>query len=447
MVQQGDRVVLAASGGPDSTCLLDILHRLAPDLDLHLVVAHFDHRLRGVEDASETRFVREMAQRRGLAFETGAAPDLLQGKGSLEERAREARYSFLEGVRQKYRGQRLAVAHTMDDQAETVLMRLLRGSGPSGLAGIPLVREPGVIRPLINVRRFQVEDYLRENGLSWCTDPSNLEPGCLRNRIRLEVLPQLLEYQNRLVEHLADLADLLREEDRFMGKAARQWLDGHRCGPSNEKSVSFIREAWMGLEPGLQRRIIRQAVQKAAGGLRRLHRVHVDAVAELIRDGRSQAGLDLPGGLRVRREYERILFGPPDSTDPPAYCASLPGPGTYDVEDPGLRFTLEERAREKVPSLSVSSKVAFLDADVVSYPLELRPVKPGDRFVPLGMRGHRKVKDFLIDRKVPLEDRCRIPVLASGGRVVWLCGHRIDDQFKVTDRTGRILEICMESRD
>lgn len=446
MVQAGDRVVVAASGGPDSTCLLDVLHGLAPNLGLDLVVAHFDHGLRGAEDASETRFVHEMAQSRGLAFETGRAPDLRQAPGSLEERARDARYAFLERVRQQHRAQCIAVGHTLDDQAETVLMRLLRGSGPAGLAGMPPVREPGVIRPLIRVRRAQVEAYLCQRGLSWCTDPSNLEPGCLRNRVRLELLPELLEYQPRLVEHLGDLADLLREEDRCMEEAARQWVDAHRCGPSTGGDVSLPCNAWLSLDTGLQRRVVRQAVQEAAGGLRRLHRVHVDAVMELAREGRSQAGLDLPGGLRVWRAYDRILFGYPESQALPAYCEALPGTGTFEINGMGLRFILKEKERTEISSLNVSPNVAFLDAARVSFPLELRPVQPGDRFVPLGMRGRRKVKDFLIDCKVPLKERRRVPVLVSGENVIWLCGHRIDDRFKVNEGTGRILEIRMESR-
>lgn len=445
MVQPGDRVVAAVSGGPDSVGLLDVLHRLAPDLGLDLVVAHLDHGLRGAQDATETRFVRELAQSRGLAFETGRAPDLRQEQGALEERAREARYAFLERVRQKHRAQCIAVGHTLDDQAETVLMRLLRGSGPSGLAGMPPIREPGVIRPLIRVRHSQIQAYLGERGLSWCTDPSNLEPGCLRNRIRLELIPHLLGYQPRLVEHLADLADLLQEEDRYMEEAARQWLDVHRDGASGEADVSFPREAWLSIAPGLQRRVLRQAVREAAGGLRSLHRVHVDAVMGLLREGRSQAGLDLPGGLRVWRVYDRIRFGYPSAQGPSAYGASLPGPGTYAVEALGLHFILNERARAEVSSLRGPPETAFLDAARLSYPLELRPVQPGDRFVPLGMRGHRKVKDFLIDGKVPQEARQRVPVLVSGGKVAWLCGHRIDDRFKVNEGTDRVLEVRMEA--
>jgi len=447
MIRRGDGVVVAASGGPDSTCLLDVLHRLAPDGGLHLVVAHFDHGLRGAQDALETGFVRDLARARGLAFEVGRAPDLRQVPGSLEERAREVRYAFLERIRQKHQCQRIALGHTLDDQAETVLMRLLRGSGLSGLIGMPPTREPGVIRPLIRMRRSQIEAYLDGQGLSWCTDASNLEAGCLRNRIRLHLIPQLLAYQPRLVEHLGDLADLLREEDRFMDQAARQWVGAHKSLSIDGTDVSLPREAWLSLEPGLQRRVIRQAVKEGAGGLRRLHRVHVDAIMGLLREGRSQAGLDLPGGLRVQRVYDRVLFGDPCSEDLPAHGRSLPGPGAYDVDGTGLRFTLKERARAEVSSLAVSPRVAFLDAARLSYPLELRPVKPGDRFVPLGMHGHRKVKDFLIDRKVPLSDRRRALILASHGEVAWLCGYRLDDRFKVTGRTDRVLEVRIKNLD
>jgi len=214
MVREGDRVVAAVSGGADSVCLLDVLARLSMELGLDVAVAHFDHGLRKDQDQSETLFVKDLAEGLELPFYTEKASPPLQGRaGSLEERARDARYAFLERVRQAHRARRVAVGHNMDDQAETVLMRLLRGSGPSGLSGIPLVREPGIIRPLISVRRRDIEAYLKARGLPWRVDPTNLKTRHLRNRIRLELLPLLLDFQPRLVERLGGLADLIRDGD------------------------------------------------------------------------------------------------------------------------------------------------------------------------------------------------------------------------------------------
>lgn len=447
MVRPGDRVVVAVSGGADSVCLLDALHRLSPGLDLHLAAAHFDHGLRGDEDAAETRLVARLASERGVPFETGRAdPPLRQPGGGLEERAREARYAFLERARQRHGAERVAVAHTLDDQAETVLMRLLRGSGLPGLSGVPPVREPGVVRPLIRVRRREVEDYLDRHALPWRTDPTNLQPVHLRNRIRLELLPLLLAYQPRLVEHLGELADLAREEDAVLQGLAREWLDA-RCGPPRGDRITLPRQPLAGLPAALRRRVVRQAVRSTSGGLAGIQRNHVTAVEGLVLGDRPNARVDLPGGRCVRRAYDRIVFGPSRAGGRPGFHVRLPGSGSHLVQEAGLRVHLEEKPRSAVPSLSGPRWTAHLDAGRARFPLEMRPWLPGDRFVPLGMRGRRKVKDFLIDRKVPAEERESVPLLLSAGTPVWLCGRRIDDRFKVTEETERVLVVRIERSD
>jgi tRNA(Ile)-lysidine synthase len=334
----------------------------------------------------------------------------------------------------------------LDDQAETVLMRLLRGSGLSGLAAIPPVREPGIVRPLIRVRRHEVEAYLKSRGLPWRTDPTNLQAGPLRNRIRLELLPRLLEHQPRLVEHLGELSDLAREEDAFLEGLAQAWLDEQRK-TSEDGGVVLPRPTVAGLSPALRRRVLRRAVGETSGGLAGIHRNHIASVEALILGKRPHARIDLPGGRCVRRSYERIRFGPRKGGGRAGFHAWFPGPGDYPVKEAGLRVLLEEVPRHPLSTLSGPPWTAFLDAGRIRYPLEMRTRVPGDRFVPLGMRGSRKVKDFLIDRKVPAEEREVVPLLLSGGTPVWLCGLRIDDRFKVTDRTERVLVVRIERID
>ncbi len=444
MAREGDLLVVAVSGGADSVCLLDVLTRLSKDLGLELVVAHFDHGLRGEEDASDTRFVEDLARERGLVFDTErAAHSLRDLDGSLEERAREARYAFLDRIRERHRARAVATAHTLDDQAETVLMRFLRGAGPAGLAAIPPVRAPGIIRPLIRVRRRDIEHYLRERGMRWRTDPSNLQPCHLRNRLRQEILPLLLDYQPRLVEHLGELADQMREEDTLLDTLAEEWVDAHSvAGETGELVLQRIPLAE--LPAAFRRRVIRQALERTAGGLRGIQRGHVASAEALLFGNRPQAGVDLPGGRCARRSYDQLVFGPRRREDRPDYCVRLPCPGEHAVEAAGLSVRLEEKPRHAVRLLDGAPWTAFLDAGLIRYPLDLRPWRAGDRFMPLGMQGQRKVKDFLIDRKVPREERVRIPLLISDGKPVWLCGQRIDERFKVTEKTDRVLEVRIE---
>ncbi|MDP6180938.1 MAG: tRNA lysidine(34) synthetase TilS, partial [Desulfatiglandales bacterium] len=224
MIDPGDLVIVAVSGGPDSVCLLDILHELKAELAVRLVVAHYNHGLRGGEDESETRFVRHLASAMNFPFETENASFFIEGKtASLEERARNARYEFLERLKGKLHAQKIAMGHHLNDQAETVLMRLLRGSGPSGLAGIPPKRDDTIIRPLIELKREEIDSYVKRRELSYRVDRSNFDTRYLRNKIRLELLPLLLEYQPQFVEHLGQLAVILREDDKYLETEAEKW--------------------------------------------------------------------------------------------------------------------------------------------------------------------------------------------------------------------------------
>ncbi len=204
MLERGDRVIVAVSGGADSVCLLDILFTLKEILGIELVVAHFDHGLRPDEDEYETDFVKSLAESFDCNFTTKkTARSLTPGSASLEEKARDIRYRFLNEVKAQFSAQKIATGHNLNDQAETVLMRLLRGSGSSGLSGIPPVRDTHIIRPLIEVTRNEIESYLSSKGLRHITDSSNFETKHLRNEIRLNLLPQLEKYQPKIVEILA----------------------------------------------------------------------------------------------------------------------------------------------------------------------------------------------------------------------------------------------------
>lgn len=442
MLERGDRVVVAVSGGADSVCLLDVLARLVPDFGLELLVAHFEHGLREAEDGPETRFVEKLAREMSLPFELGTAGDLKKESGSLEERAREARYSFLEHVKTKCGAQKIALGHTLDDQAETVLMRLLRGSGTKGLSGIPPVRAPGIIRPLIGTPRKEVEGYLGSRGLKWITDSSNRDRNFLRNRIRLELLPELLRYQPRLVERLGALARDIREEDRFLDGLAAQWVEAHGEFPAGGVLV-LPREETLGLDPALRLRVLRRALGWVAGGLRRIDRRHVEAVEGLARGQRPQSEISLPNRILARRSYDKLIFGSTHAKIGAPFELQLPSPGLYEIKEAGTCVHLQEKARRDIDLLNETPLKAFLDADKIHFPLTLRSILPGDRFIPLGMKGRRKIKDFLIDLKVPAEDRSRIPLLLSRGAVAWVCGYRIDERFKVGEGTERIFEASL----
>ncbi len=443
MLDPGDLCIVGVSGGPDSVCLLHVLHELSEALEIRLVVAHLDHGLREKEDEAETRFVRRLASSMALAFETEKASLLGEGiTSSIEERARNARYAFFGRLKDKLGAQKIAVGHNLNDQAETVLMRLLRGSGPPGLTGIPPIRENTIIRPLIEVKREEIESFLKARDLSYVMDSSNLETDYLRNRIRLELLPQLLEYQPRLVEHLGQLSRIMGNENNYLEAQAEEWVA--REGEQNSAGDILIpAPRFVELPEPIRNRVTRHLLRKMCDDLRSIDLGHIESVYELAKGMKPQASLNLPNGLSVKRIYDKLAFIAGDTDKAVAFLYHLDGVGTYYLEEINRSITLEEIDRDEDFNPQSLEWTAFLDADKLQYPLILRNFRPGDRFIPLGMAGHKKIKDFFIDLKIPSEMRVLTPILVNQDTPVWVCGHRLDDRFKVTSETRRILKVAI----
>jgi tRNA(Ile)-lysidine synthase len=440
MLDSGDLCIVCVSGGPDSVCLLHILHELKEALEIGLVVAHYDHGLREKEDEVETQFVRRLASAMGLSFETEKASPLpLEGTSSMEERARNARYAFFEKLKSKLAAKKIAVGHNLNDQAETVLMRLLRGSGPSGLAGIPPTRDNTIIRPLIEIKRDEIESYLKARDLSYVIDSSNLQTDYLRNKIRLELLPQLLEYQPRLIDHFGQLAHILRGENKFLEDHAEDWVV-READQKPDGDIVIPVHSFIELSEPVRNRVTRHVLKKIGKNLRRIDRGHIESVTMLAKGTNPQGILNLPRGITVKRVYDQLAFTAGDKEKPEEFHYHLDGVGTFFLEEIGRSITLLEMQREACLNLQNQEWTAYLDADRLKYPLILRNFRPGDRFVPLGMAGHKKIKDFFIDLKIPSEMRALIPILVSQDTPIWVCGHRIDDRFKVTSETKRILK-------
>ena len=444
MMRRGDGVVAGLSGGPDSVCLLHVLHRLGALLGIRLVAAHFDHGLRPAEDENETRFVTGLARSLNIPVDGGKwASSQIPGKGSMEERARDARYRFLEAARRKFACRRIALGHTLDDQAETVLIRLLRGSGPAGLSGIPPRRKGGIIRPLIDIRRSDIESYLARNGLSYVTDSSNADQRILRNRIRLELLPVLTNYQPRIIENLARTARIMRDDEDWMAGTAAEWLNDSAEQGENH-TVRIPVAAFNRLHRSVRNRVIRLALERAAGTLRRVDAGHVEAVNRLAAGSRPQARLDLPNNATVARTYGHLVFATFSEAAPIDFSYTIGGPGIFRLEAIQRNIALTVGPAESRNSNENAPRTARLDADRVAFPLTVRNPRPGDRFIPLGMSGHKKVKDFFIDLKIPASDRLRTPILLQGNDIVWICGYRIDERVKVTPDTRRVLRVTMD---
>jgi len=444
MISDGDRVIVAVSGGPDSICLLEILLRLREILNVILIVAHFDHGLRPGEDERETQFVETLAKRLGLPCACERTFRLMNAHGtSIEEKARELRYRFLENVLKKHRAHRVALGHNKNDQAETVVMNMLRGTGSAGLSGMHPVRENRYIRPLIRTTRQEILAYLKEKGLPYITDSSNLDKKYLRNRIRLELMPSLLSYQPRLIERLEDLASLCREENRFMEQEAEKCL-GKIIMPPQEQHIDISLGAMKDLPVPLQYRVIRGAIRRAKGNLKRVELKHIKAVIELIENRKPQVKINLPEHLVVKKMYDKLRFSVGAEAHTSDFSYSLEATGTLHLDELNLTITCEEISEKNFSGRSGSEWQCFLDLEALNWPLTVRNFRAGDKFIPLGLNGFKKLKDIFIDGRVSHEQRRRIPILESHGDIVWVGGIRIDHRYRVKGDTRRVLRCKIE---
>ncbi len=415
--------------------LLHAMRALRERYGYELQTAHLNHGIRGPEAARDEAFVRELCAQLGVGISVERAEGLFAGMANLEERAREARHAFLNRVASRTHADHIALAHQADDQAETVLLRLLRGAGVAGLGAMD-ERGPGrVIRPMLRVRREDVLAYLRAAGANFVTDSTNESPAILRNRIRSRLAPALeRDYAPGLRRRLFELAAEMRSVGDFMGGAARAEL----CAMTGSGGALSLGR-FSTLHPALQAWVLRLFLQDRIGSLRRLGRAHIEAVRRLCLCGPPNGMAHLPGQFRAEREYGllRVVDGP--APTPPRYAVVLAREGTTAVPEAGVAFDAEV-----VPSAGLrtpeSGFEAFFDAGKAE-PLVARSFKPGDRIAPAGLRGHRKVKDVFIDAKLPRRSRAVFPIVEAGGEVAWLPGLVRGHAALVTEATASVLRV------
>ncbi len=433
MLSAGDRVLVAVSGGPDSVALLAALAKLAADYQVELIAAHYNHRLRGNESLRDQECAQDVARRLGLECVVDHATGL-EGSANLEARARQRRYAFLTEIADRQRCTKIATGHTLDDQAETVLMRLLRGTGWDGLRGIRPIHSNRIIRPLIHCSRLQVLGFLRSCGLPFCEDSSNADRRFLRNRIRHEVIPVLRAINPKVVAHLAAAAEIIGGESGLLEERARAALD---AGVSADGALACA--ALIDAPAELRGRIVRSWLCAQRGSLRRLTAAHVEAIGRLAFATRPNGRIDLPAGLAVVREYSRLRLCESAMRAETAARPLMPGAV---LQLAGWQIRAEVAPAGTAGHTKPADLWSLLaDADHIVLPLTVRTARRGDRMRPLGAGGRRKLQDIFVDRKVPLRTRHSIPVVESAGEILWVPGVARSEMALVTSRTFSTLRV------
>lgn len=458
MLAPFERVVVGCSGGADSTCLLHVLAKGIPQLSLSLVAVYVDHGLRKGTENEQERVMR-LARACGAEYLSTRVdvPGRVEATGeSVQEAARILRYQALRRVADEVGATRIAVGHTLTDQAETVLLQMLRGTGPKGLAGIAPVKGE-IVRPLLGVSRAQTEGYCALHGLEYVDDPSNESGVYLRNRVRKELLPVLAGLNPGVERHLAQLADILREEDalieamvveeskKLFTPVEGEWMPGVRVSGSE-----LLRAP-----RGLARRLVRRAHGTVRGDERGLGFDHVERILAAAARKEGTRVIGRFGGVEVRNEYGELLFLPCDDMDGPdapvrppvRQRLAVPGETLVDGLDVTIRASLL-RAKGEVPvdQCLPGPNRAHLDWRRVSPPLVVRSRLPGDRLQPAGRTGVRKVKDILIDAKVPRRLREKVPIVEDGEGIVWVVGYALAERVKVREESEEILCLRVDGK-
>jgi tRNA(Ile)-lysidine synthase len=445
MLPSGARVVVAVSGGADSMALLSTLYQLRAVYNLTLIVAHVNHQLRGPESSRDAVFVEQQAEKLRLPFyQTHIDVKAFQYATGLspQHAARVLRYDYFQSLCRTLETTCIALGHTADDQVETFLVRLLRGSGPAGLAGIPPVRRP-FIRPLITTHRPAILSYLTSEEIAWVEDSTNVQRTYLRNRVRLDLLPILQQINPQISKGLLGLTNMLSAENAVLeqhtdvfAQRTVQWKPGQQAAIS--------RSTYRAAPLAIQRRLLRRIVDVLLPPSSIARFEHIETLRQFVIDGAVGKRCSLPGGGIAECQADTVFLWNSRRFSPTTFTVTMPVPGTVSLPALGMRLVAEVFDKD-MQGVERTSEHAIFAMERLRFPLNVRFPRPGDRFFPLGAPGTKKLKDFFIDSKVPRAERTFVPLVVSGADIVWVVGYRIAEPFKVHADTKFVLSLKYET--
>jgi tRNA(Ile)-lysidine synthase len=443
MLTPGEHVLVAVSGGADSTALLFCLNKFASSFPFSLTVAHLNHRIRGAEADEDQDFVRQMCESLGIPFVSEiieVKQRAAEAKQNLEEFARSIRYEFLRRVAECVQAQKIAVGHNLNDQAETVLFRLIRGSSLEGLSSIHPVIGGIVIRPLLDCSRDSIRQYLNQQNIPYREDSSNTDLRYARNRIRRELLPYLEKSFNpQLAPILAREAFLARETWSFIESLAEEAYQSLHCRIDN--GILLKVDNLLKLHPALQKQVVRQALKACLGSLRGIGSIHIENILSLCATGRSGDHIQIPHGSMVIRQFDSLQIMTHSSPANPSYACRLEIPGQCRIPEISATFrcTICSAPDRKMMRAHCSNK-AYLEPSRLPQTLLIRSRLPGDRY---GGLGHRKVKKMMIDNKIPQLQRAALPMIVSGNDIIWIPGFRPARNYEAMPESSICLQVEM----
>lgn len=450
LINKGDKIVIGLSGGPDSICLLNLLCEIREEFDLDLAAAHINHMIRGEEADEDQEFCRERCLQLGVKFFYKKIDVNAYAKNnglSSESAGREIRYGFFDEVMNKLKFNKIATAHNANDQAETVLMRLMRGTGLEGLSGIQVIRDKKYIRPILFLNRDEVEKYCHDIGEKARIDKTNLERLYSRNRIRLDILPYMKEHFNKdIVDTINRMAQLIDKDNEFINKMTEKYYN-NVCIEDKEKVI--IKKDGFSLESSIITRIIRKSIYKVGNAKYNVEAKHIEDVIKLQKNSTSKI-LNLPNKVIAENVYGDIHIKRTINNGAKKSCAKCIDKN--DLKNITIEFgeyliDFEVINNEKKLKFNDNSLIKYFNYDNINNEIKIRFRKDGDKIVPFGMKGSKKLKDIFIDMKVPKEQRDSIPIILFDDNISWIVGMKMSEIYRVTNDAKKILKIKVTRKE
>ncbi|MCX7964997.1 MAG: tRNA lysidine(34) synthetase TilS [Syntrophorhabdaceae bacterium] len=444
LIKPEEKVLVGVSGGIDSVTLFHILYAMGKEMGFTTGIAHVNHLLRGEESERDERFVAELAWHHHVPFhiERFDVRTYARQRGlSIQHAAREIRYTFFNNLAKNHHYNRIAIAHNLDDQVETFILRLIKGTGIKGLSSIPVERGL-IIRPLLYTYRSEIEDYARQHKIRYVEDSSNRKTYYERNFIRKNIIPLMETLNPSFKEKVFLLLNDITRINSIFEKKSNDFIEEHTY--SDKEDINSDREGLTGLDPETRFRVLREIVSKLEPVFI-LQREHTRQIENILFSKRPNVSAHLPYSIMVKRKYNKIVFTKKPQEGKIEYITDLKE-GINFLEPLGIIIEVEKYSKKDLmPFINpvegrFNENIAFFDYDKMGR-LSVRTFKNGDRFIPLGMKDRIKVKDFFISKKIPLEERKKIPFLLSDNEIAWIIGYRIDNRFRVTEKTEHILKV------
>ena len=445
LIQKGDKIVVGLSGGPDSVCLLHILSRLKEELDLEIYAAHLNHQIRGIEAQKDAFYISKLCEEMGITFfiKSINVLEYCEKNGvSIEEGARKLRYEMFYEIKNNTRANKIAIGHNLNDQAETILMRMMRGTGLQGLKGIEYIRDGVIIRPILDIERNDIEEYCKQNKLNPRIDKTNLESIYTRNKIRLELIPYMKDnFNSNIIESIVRMGNSLRSDNDYIESEAL--IKFKEVSNIKSDSVEINLKPYINLHNSMKVRILRNSIKHILGDTNFIDQRHIDDIIELEDESKIDKVINLPRGIYVYRKKNSIILTNKEIViEEIEFCYNIPSNGFIKVKEIGTIIETQVVSIDKYKRSKSDKSCKWFDFNKIKGGIVVRNRRSGDKIKLSG--GSKKIKDLFIDIKIPKEDRCKVPVIADDQGILSVGNFRNSENYKIDEETKEVLKVSFK---